>query len=100
MRVVLRIGFMASTMNVIIFEFKKGKRRYSVKLWRSFTDLFNFLPVAALIDERILCMHGGLSPDLHLIGDIEKLPRPTEIPDSGKFGLINLKNHFLIKLQK
>lgn len=74
-------------MNVIIFEFKKGKRRYSVKLWRSFTDLFNFLPVAALIDERILCMHGGLSPDLHSIGDIEKLPRPTEIPDSGKLSL-------------
>jgi serine/threonine-protein phosphatase PP1 catalytic subunit len=43
------------------------------------------LPVAALIDERILCMHGGLSPNLHSIIDIEKLPRPTEIPDSGMF---------------
>ena len=75
---------MAFTMNVKFFQIKKGKRRYSVKLWRSFTDLFNFLPVAALIDERILCMHGGLSPDLHSIGDIEKLPRPTEIPDSGE----------------
>lgn len=88
MRAVSLIGFTAFTMNVIIFEFKKGKRRYSVKLWRAFTDLFNFLPVAALIDERILCMHGGLSPDLHLIGDIEKLPRPTEIPDSGKHKII------------
>ncbi len=78
-------------MNVIFFQFKKGKRRYSVKLWKSFTDLFNFLPVAALIDERILCMHGGLSPDLNLIGDIEKLPRPTEIPDSGEINLINLQ---------
>lgn len=81
-------------MNVKNFYFKKGKRRYSVKLWKSFTDLFNFLPVAALIDERILCMHGGLSPDLNLIGDIEKLPRPTEIPDSGKFYKIKI-NFFL-----
>lgn len=71
-------------MNVRHKIFKKGKRRYSVKLWRLFTDLFNYFPVAALIDERIFCMHGGLSPDLALIGDIEKLPRPTEIPDSGK----------------
>jgi len=61
-----------------------GKRRYNVKLWRSFTDLFNLLPVAALIEERILCMHGGLSPELNNLYDIERLPRPTEIPDSGK----------------
>ena len=51
-------------MNVIYIIFKKGKRRYSVKLWRSFTDLFNWLPCAALIDDKILCMHGGLSPSL------------------------------------
>lgn len=55
-----------------------------MKLWRLFTDLFNYLPVAALIEERILCMHGGLSPDLNSINDIEKISRPTEIPDSGK----------------
>ena len=38
------------------------RRRYSIQLWRSFCELFNYIPVAALIDERILCMHGGLSP--------------------------------------
>ena len=40
------------------------KRRYNFKLWKQFINLFNHLPVAALIEERILCMHGGLSPDL------------------------------------
>lgn len=39
-----------------------GKRRYNIKLWKLFIDCFNCLPVAALIDDRILCMHGGLSP--------------------------------------
>ena len=39
-------------------------RRYDVKMWRSFTNLFNYLPAAAVIDERILCMQGGLSPSL------------------------------------
>ena len=49
-----------------------------------FTDLFNLLPVAALIDEKILCMHGGLSPDLRNVNQIIDLPRPTDIPDQGK----------------
>lgn len=44
-----------------------GKRRYNIKLWKTFIDCFNCLPVAALIDDRILCMHGGLSPDLQSI---------------------------------
>lgn len=72
------------TMNVSYIKIKKGKRRYSVKLWRSFTDLFNWLPVAGLIDDKILCMHGGLSPDLKNINDIDILQRPADIPDSGK----------------
>lgn len=41
-----------------------GKNRYSSKIWKSFVDCFNCMPVAALIEEKILCMHGGLSPDL------------------------------------
>ena len=36
-----------------------GKRRYSVRLWKTFTDCFNCLPVAAIISEKIFCMHGG-----------------------------------------
>ncbi len=43
-----------------------GKRRYSVKLWKTFTDCFNCLPVAAIVDEKIFCCHGGLSPDLQV----------------------------------
>ncbi|XP_044469934.1 serine/threonine-protein phosphatase PP1 isozyme 2-like isoform X2 [Mangifera indica] len=38
---------------------------------------------AALIDDKILCMHGGLSPDLTNLDQIRKLPRPTDVPDSG-----------------
>lgn len=60
-----------------------GKRRYNVKLWRAFTELFNYLPVAAIIDEKILCMHGGLSPDLRNVNQILDIPRPSDIPDQG-----------------
>jgi len=44
------------------------KRRYSVKLWRALTDTFNCLPVSAVVDDKILCMHGGLSPELTDLG--------------------------------
>ena len=60
-----------------------GKRRYSIKLWKTFTDCFNCLPVAAVVDEKILCMHGGLSPDLQQLSQIQRIMRPTDVPDQG-----------------
>ncbi|XP_038721948.1 serine/threonine-protein phosphatase PP1 isozyme 2-like isoform X2 [Tripterygium wilfordii] len=36
-----------------------------------------------VIDEKILCMHGGLSPDLENLDNIRNLSRPTDVPDSG-----------------
>lgn len=52
-------------INVIIYLINKlGKRKYNLKLWKLFSDVFNVMPVSALLDEKILCMHGGLSPQL------------------------------------
>lgn len=42
------------------------------------------MPVAALIDDKIFCVHGGLSPDLTSLDQLTKLTRPTEVPNSGK----------------
>ncbi|KAL2463286.1 Serine/threonine-protein phosphatase [Forsythia ovata] len=57
--------------------------RFNVRLWKVFTDCFNCLPVAALVDDKLLCMHGGLSPDLHDLDQIRNIPRPTDVPDIG-----------------
>ncbi|GJZ10930.1 serine/threonine-protein phosphatase PP1, partial [Tanacetum coccineum] len=51
------------------------KRRFNVRLWKTFTDCFNCLPVSALIDEKILCMHGGLSPDIKNLNQIRNIAR-------------------------
>ncbi|KAK2165975.1 hypothetical protein LSH36_44g17021 [Paralvinella palmiformis] len=60
-----------------------GKRRYNIKLWKTFTDCFNCLPIAAIIDEKIFCCHGGLSPDLQSMEQIRRIMRPTDVPDQG-----------------
>jgi serine/threonine-protein phosphatase PP1 catalytic subunit len=41
------------------------------------------MPVSALIEDKILCMHGGLSPDLLNISQINQIVRPIDIPDTG-----------------
>ncbi|KRZ84367.1 Serine/threonine-protein phosphatase PP1-beta [Trichinella sp. T8] len=64
-------------------ECETGKRRYNIKLWKTFTDCFNCLPVAAIIDEKIFCCHGGLSPDLQSMEQIRRIMRPTDVPDQG-----------------
>ena len=79
----LRGNHESSVTNRIYGFYDECKRRYNVRLWRNFTELFNFLPVAALIDDKILCMHGGLSPDLRNLNSISEITRPTDIPDSG-----------------
>ena len=48
-----------------------------------FTDMFNWMPVAAIIDDKIFCIHGGLSPELTSLDQLYKIPRPTEIPSTG-----------------
>jgi serine/threonine-protein phosphatase PP1 catalytic subunit len=57
-------------------------------LWKTFTDCFNCLPIAAIIDEKIFCCHGGLSPDLQNMDQIKRIMRPTDVPDTGKIGVL------------
>ncbi|BFG14117.1 hypothetical protein CerSpe_003910 [Prunus speciosa] len=79
----LRGNHECASINRIYGFFDECKRRFNVRLWKVFTECFNCLPVAALIDEKILCMHGGLSPELNNLNQIKSLQRPTDVPDSG-----------------
>ena len=79
----LRGNHECASINRIYGFYDECKRRFNVRLWKAFTDCFNCLPVAALIDDKILCMHGGLSPDLTNLDQIRNLSRPTAVPDTG-----------------
>jgi len=79
----LRGNHECASINRIYGFYDECKRRYNIKLWKTFTDCFNCLPVAAVIDEKIFCVHGGLSPEHHSMDQIRRIPRPTDVPDSG-----------------
>merc|ERR1711881_440460 len=49
----------------------------------AFCDCFNCLPICSIIDEKIICMHGGLSPEINNFDQIRKVVRPTDVPDTG-----------------
>eukprot|EP01088_Endostelium_zonatum_P000288 TRINITY_DN104_c0_g2_i1.p1 TRINITY_DN104_c0_g2~~TRINITY_DN104_c0_g2_i1.p1 ORF type:complete len:305 (+),score=58.40 TRINITY_DN104_c0_g2_i1:186-1100(+) len=80
---ILRGNHECASINRIYGFYDDCKRRYSVKIWKTFTECFNCLPVAAIIDEKIFCMHGGLSPDLKTMEQIRRIVRPTDVSDQG-----------------
>ena len=55
----------------------------SVNVWRYCTNLFDYLSLAAVIDNKIFCVHGGLSPSIQTLDEIKKLDRKQEVPHDG-----------------
>ncbi|KAL7717395.1 Serine/threonine-protein phosphatase [Entamoeba marina] len=51
--------------------------------WNAFVSTFNVLPFSATINDKILCVHGGISPHLHTINQLKRVNRPTDIPWDG-----------------
>ena len=79
----LRGNHECEALNKIYGFYDECKRRLSIKCFKKITNLFNMMPISALINENILCMHGGLSKDLQNIEQINKILRPTDIPNEG-----------------
>ncbi|CAK9323427.1 unnamed protein product [Citrullus colocynthis] len=79
----LRGNHECASINRIYGFYDECKRRFSVRLWKIFTDCFNCLPVAAVIDDKILCMHGGLSPEMQSLNQVGDIERPIDVPDQG-----------------
>lgn len=53
--------------------------------WKYCTEVFDYLNLAACIDGKVLCVHGGLSPDIRTIEQIRIIERAQEIPHEGAF---------------
>ncbi|KJH41813.1 phosphoprotein phosphatase 1 [Dictyocaulus viviparus] len=78
----LRGNHECPAINRVYGFYEECNRRYkSSRLWASFQDTFNWMPLCGFIAGRILCMHGGLSPQLTAIDQLRNLPRPQDPPN-------------------
>eukprot|EP00466_Bigelowiella_natans_P016645 jgi/Bigna1/92394/estExt_fgenesh1_pm.C_190028 len=57
--------------------------KYSEKLYEAIMDAFDNLPLAAIVNESFFCVHGGLSPDITTIEEIDDIHRFREVPRDG-----------------
>jgi len=62
------------------------QRKYgNANPWKYVTELFDWCPLAAVVDGAVLCVHGGLSPDVRTIDQMRMIDRKMEIPHEGAF---------------
>ena len=62
---------------------KHERLRFIYKLFYYSPIFLSYCTTQQIIDEKVLCMHGGLSPELHSMEQIRKIIRPTDVPDTG-----------------
>ena len=75
----------SETMNQMYGFHGEVKSKYNAKMSDIFTEVYNWLPLAQVINEKVLVMHGGLfSEDSVTLDDIRKVDRNRQPPDSGE----------------
>lgn len=79
----LRGNHESPEMSEVFGFFTECCAKATANTWHKFCDSFRYLPLAAVVDEKFFCIHGGLSPDLKSVEQIKKVPRPIDIPEEG-----------------
>lgn len=61
------------------------KKKLTIQCKKYFCEVFDRMPLCAIVDKKAFCVHGGISKDLNSIEDISKISRVCEIPEKGLF---------------
>ncbi|CAD8179739.1 unnamed protein product [Paramecium pentaurelia] len=59
--------------------------KYDQEVYEAIMASFDNMPLVALINNKFLCLHGGISPDLKSLADVERIDRFREPPKAGLF---------------
>ncbi|KAF7911937.1 uncharacterized protein EAE98_006133 [Botrytis deweyae] len=66
--------------------YEECQQKYgNASVWKSCCQVFDFLVLAAVVDGEVLCVHGGLSPEIRTVDQIRVVARAQEIPHEGAF---------------
>jgi len=79
----LRGNHECQSINKLYGFLDECKKKYNTKIWKKFGEAFEYMPVAAIIDEKIFCAHGGISHHLNDLNQINRIDRPCDVPDKG-----------------
>ena len=83
--VLLRGNHESRTMTETFTFREEVVSKYDLELYDLFMDVFDSLPLAAVVANKYLAMHGGISPDLTHVDEINRINRFEEVPLSGVF---------------
>ena len=62
------------------------RTKYSSQMWDLFTEVFNWLPLAHLLEGRVIVMHGGLfSRDGVKLQELREIERNRQPPEEGEY---------------
>lgn len=57
----------------------------NASVWKACCQVFDFMTLGAIIDGTVLCVHGGLSPEIRTLDQVRVVARAQEIPHEGAF---------------
>ncbi|GMT10357.1 hypothetical protein PFISCL1PPCAC_1654, partial [Pristionchus fissidentatus] len=66
----LRGNHECARINKVYGFYLECTQRYTARVWEAFQDTFTMMPLSAIVSDRIVCMHGGLSPKLKTLQDL------------------------------